>query len=356
MIPVVAVASLSRRQPQSGEGREQAVADQPAKTRADAIEAFAAMLRSLRESVGNPSFREMSGRSRAISHTTLHEAAQGHRLPSWATTAEFVKACGADPAEYRERWRQADQLIKSVNSLNAPARDSQSRSSAGTAIPAAGGPDRRTIQVAIGAEPAQLETAAEVDGDRVPVPRRRRLRFALTAVAVVCVIAVAAVVAVLTVWSGRDSPGGNRHAPDSKPKPALSPADCPVHQRNPPAAAPAHPGDASAFVADITLPDCSHIQRGQTAIKVWRLKNVGKVPWLGYSLRRLDSPQQSNECQTIADVPIDNTPPGHLVDIRTEITAPKSPGFCFARFKMVDASGRLAFPGSRPVNFQVIVD
>jgi Ig-like domain from next to BRCA1 gene len=356
MIAVVAVASLSRRQPQSGEGRELAVADQAAKTRAEAIEAFAADLRGLRESVGNPSFREMSGRSRAISHTTLHEAAQGHRLPSWATTVEFVKACGADPAEYRERWRQADQLIKSVNALNAPARDSQSRSSAGAAISAAGGPDRHTIQVAIGGEPGQLETAAEVPGDRGPVSRRRRLRFVLTAAAVLSVIAVAAVVAVFTVWSGRDSPAGHRNPPNSKPRAALSPADCPVHQRNPPPAAPTHAGDASAFVADITLPDCSHIHRGQTAVKVWRLKNVGKVPWRGYSLRRLDSPQQSNECQTIAEVPIDDTAPGHLVDIRTEITAPKSPGFCFARFKMVDAAGRLAFPGSRPVNFQLIVD
>jgi hypothetical protein len=26
------------------------------------------------------------------------------------------------------------------------------------------------------------------------------------------------------------------------------------------------------------------------------------------------------------------------------------------RFKMVDASGKVAFPGNRPVNFQVIVE
>ncbi len=335
------------------------MADQPARTRADAIEAFAAALRNLRESVGNPSFRELSGRSRAISHTTLHEAAQGHRLPSWATTVEFVKACGADPAEYRDRWQQADQLIKSVTSLrlNTPERDSEPHSSAGTAIAAAGGADRRTIQVAIGRDPAPLERSTEAGADLAPLSRRRRrLRLALTAAVVFVVVAAAAVAAVLTVWSGPDSPRGKRNSPGSAPRAALSPADCPVHQRNPSPAPPAHAGDASAFVADITLPDCSHIPRGRTAIKVWRLKNVGKVAWLGYSLRRLDSPQQSNECQTIADVPIDDTPPGHLVDIRTEITAPKRPGFCFARFKMVDASGQLAFPGSRPVNFQIIVD
>ncbi|TDD71495.1 hypothetical protein E1293_33555, partial [Actinomadura darangshiensis] len=75
---------------------------------AEAIAEFAAALRELRNSVGNPPFRELSGRSGAISHTTLHEATKGNRLPSWGTTAEFVKACGADPAAYRERWEKAN--------------------------------------------------------------------------------------------------------------------------------------------------------------------------------------------------------------------------------------------------------
>jgi hypothetical protein len=95
---------------------------------------------------------------------------------------------------------------------------------------------------------------------------------------------------------------------------------------------------------------------GQTATKIWRLKNAGKVPWTGYSLHRLDLPQQRNQCQTISDIPIDDTAPGTLVDIRTDVTAPKNPGFCFVRFKMVDASGHVVFPGSRPVNLQVIID
>lgn len=74
------------------------------RARAEVIGDFAAALRELRKSVGNPPFREMSGRSGAISHTTLHEATKGNRLPSWGTTVEFVKACGADPAAYRESW------------------------------------------------------------------------------------------------------------------------------------------------------------------------------------------------------------------------------------------------------------
>jgi hypothetical protein len=51
-----------------------------------------------------------------------------------------------------------------------------------------------------------------------------------------------------------------------------------------------------------------------------------------------------------------DTPPGELVDIKVQITAPMTKGFCFVRFKMLDASGNFAFPGSRPVNFQLVVD
>jgi hypothetical protein len=355
-------------QPQPGEGREFGVVDQAAKTRAEAIEGFAVVLRDLRESVGNPAFREMSGRSRAISHTTLHEAAQGNRLPSWSTTVEFVKACGADPAEYRERWEQANRAVRSATT---PASDAVSRPTAGLAVPAAGMTDRRAIHVAIGPEPAPPDPSSDglssvdppappdeaVDGDAPlpPAPRvRRRLRFVLPAVAAIVVAAVAVVV--VAVRSGSDSPGGKPSGSGQSLKAQLSPADCPVHSSNPPAAPPAHSGDASAFIADITLPDCTHIRRDMTATKVWRLKNIGKVHWTGYSLHRLDIPEQRNQCQTISDVPIDDTAPGDLVDIRTVITAPKKPGFCFARFKMVDASGHVAFPGSRPVNFQLIVD
>lgn len=326
------------------------MADGAARARAEAIEGFAAVLRDLRDSVGNPSFREMSGRSRAISHTTLHEAAQGHRLPSWATTVEFVKACGADPGDYRERWEQATRAVRSAR----PSRP------LGFAIPAAGLAERRAIHVPIDVPDDAPDDAPDDDDDEfaasAPPTRRWFTRRGAAALAAAAVVAVAVVVIVVTVNAGTDS-GQHGGSPSAHPlKAQPSPADCPMHAKNPPPAPPAHRGDASAFIADITLPDCTHLRRGQTAIKVWRFKNAGTVPWTGYTLHRLDLPQQRNQCQTISDLPIDDTRPGELVDIRTAVTAPKNPGFCYVRFKMVDAAGHVAFPGSRPVNFQLIVD
>ncbi|PZG26133.1 hypothetical protein C1I98_34105, partial [Spongiactinospora gelatinilytica] len=114
-------------------------------------------------------------------------------------------------------------------------------------------------------------------------------------------------------------------------------------------------GDASVFMGDITLGDCTHVGPGKTVRKVWRLKNTGTVHWKGYSLRRLE-PQQPDQCQTPAEVPVKETAPGKLVDIRVDITTPTKPGFCFVRFKMMNAAKELVFPGSRPINFQLIID
>nr|WP_225311479.1 NBR1-Ig-like domain-containing protein [Microbispora cellulosiformans] len=301
--------------------------------RAEAIEDFAAALRQLRKSVGNPPFREMSGRSGAISHTTLHEATKGNRLPSWETTTEFVKACGADPAAYRERWERANLAVRSAGAgLEAFATD-------------------------VASQPPR--PAGEIAGDVRPVPSapggRGRFRPRPAALAVAAVGAATAVLVVVAVNRGSGTDGHGLDPSESPSNSGLSAADCPVHATNPPSSPPAHEGDSAKFIGDITLPDCTRVGPRQTLTKVWRLKNAGTVPWKGYSLHRLDLPQRPDQCQTVSDVPIKDTRPGEMVDIRTEITTPSKPGLCYVRFKMMEGSGRVAFPGGRPLNFQVIV-
>jgi hypothetical protein len=166
----------------------------------------------------------------------------------------------------------------------------------------------------------------------------------------------AVVLIVVAVNHGSGADGHSLNPSESPSKTGLSAADCPVRATNPPWSPPAHEGDSAKFIGDITLPDCTHLGPGRTKTKVWRLKNAGTVPWKGYSLHRLDLPQRPDQCQTISDVPIKDTRPGDTVDIRTDITTPRNPGLCYVRFKMMDGSGRVAFPGGRPLNFQIIVD
>jgi len=175
---------------------------------------------------------------------------------------------------------------------------------------------------------------------------------------VAAAVGVGAAVLITPVVSPDSDSGSEGRTPEpsgSPSKTALSAADCPVRAANPPWEPPAREGDSAAFIGDITLPDCTRVGFGQTTAKIWRLKNTGSVRWKGYSLRRLDS-EKSGRCQTPSDIPIEDTPPGETVDIRTDITTSRKPGFCYARFKMMNGSGRVAFPGGRPLNFQVIVE
>ncbi|GLX05485.1 hypothetical protein Misp03_24120 [Microbispora sp. NBRC 16548] len=345
--------------------------DMPA--RAEAIEDFAAALRELRKSVGNPPFREMSGRSGAISHTTLHEATKGNRLPSWETTVEFVKACGADPAAYRERWERANLAVRSASAGDPSSRAGTlgARPPDGFEASATDVAEGRTVHSTTGSQaprwagetPASLPTPqhGEFAGDVRPGPSapggRGRFRPTRPAAAALAVTAagVATVLIAVAVDRGSGSDGHGLNPSGSPSKTGLSAADCPVRATNPPWSPPAHEGDSAKFIGDITLPDCTRVGPRQTVTKVWRLKNAGTVAWKGYSLHRLDLPQQPDQCQTVSDVPIKDTRPGEMVDIRTAITTPSKPGLCYVRFKMMDGSGRVAFPGGRPLNFQVIV-
>ncbi|MFI0485317.1 NBR1-Ig-like domain-containing protein [Actinomadura sp. 9N215] len=358
------------------------------KDRDRAIAGFAALLRGLRVSAGTPSFREMAGRSRAISHTTLHEAAQGNRLPSWATTAEFIKACGADPADYRDRWEAANQVVRAVSAgvraqapLSSPPPSDPGLASASAVdrLPAAtdqptaadnsddrlrqpGGTPAPAVAQEGGAPGSAAEGGASQSASReggAPASAVReggaprsvlpRHRSAVIGASVVGTAAVIVAGAFLVQRFTDDQPSSLdvRNATS---------ADCPVRQQNPPPSPPAQKGDLADFVSDITLPDCTHIARGSTVEKVWRFRNKGTVRWHGYTLHRIDLPQRRGQCQTVVDTPIPETPPGGLVDIRTWVTAPAEQGFCFVRFKMLDSDGNVAFPGSRPLNFQVIVD
>lgn len=136
---------------------------------------------------------------------------------------------------------------------------------------------------------------------------------------------------------------------------ATASGGCPIRQPNPAPAAPLHPGDHATFIADVTAPDCSTVKAGSTFVKTWRFRNAGTVAWNGYALHRVDGPQTRNDCQTISDVEVPRTAPGGTVDIKTEVTAPERAGFCFVRFRLYDGAGRLAFPGGKPVYFQVFV-
>lgn len=245
------------------------------------VDAFAADLAKLRAGAGNPSFRRMAERSGRISHTTLHEAATGARFPSWETTREFVKACGADEDPWRARWEDLKGL----------------------------------------AEPApELESELVADS---AAPTRPRSLFVLVGVGV-AVLMVAAVVLVRSKTVLVDT-GGRI------------------------------PGDASTFIADVTVPDGAEVRVDQTVLKVWDVQNTGSVPWHDRYLQRMDLPAAPGSCGTPDRVLIGDTAPGEHAMISVTVRTPASPGRCWIGWKMVDASGNQFFASRRPLYLLITV-
>ena len=270
---------------------------------------FADELRRLRLNAGNPSFRAMASHAHSVSHTTLHEAVTGRRLPTWPTTCAFVEACGGDAAEWRARWQAA-----ATASEPGKGPETELRRSADT------GP-------------------TPIVGEDAKPGASGRAGCLLAAVATGCAITGAGA----TLYAVQHAHGG---------RPAARPSRATVSTT---ALSPLHPGDRSVFLSDITVPDGTRVKTGEHFEKVWEIGNVGSVTWHGRFLERgEDKPGQAG-CETPSRVPIADTAPGQRVRISVPVKAPASPGTCWIWWKMVDAEDRLLLPGARPVFFSVTV-
>ncbi|MEH0580288.1 nSTAND1 domain-containing NTPase [Streptomyces sp. B21-108] len=80
--------------------------ESPLDPSAGPVARFAAELRKLRAAAGSPTYRVMAQRA-GQGTSTLSQAAGGERLPTLPVVLAYVRACGGDPEEWEERWRQA---------------------------------------------------------------------------------------------------------------------------------------------------------------------------------------------------------------------------------------------------------
>lgn len=120
-----------------------------------------------------------------------------------------------------------------------------------------------------------------------------------------------------------------------------------------PPAGPAVPGDGSRFIGDITIPDGSSVELGETFVKVWEIQNSGTVVWRQRFLQRDDLPASPDGCRTPDRIPVGDTLPNERVKISVTVTAPNKAATCMVKWKMVDPDGRQFFPTARPIYFLV---
>ncbi|PBC92414.1 WD40 repeat protein [Streptomyces sp. Ag82_O1-15] len=89
------------------------------------VQRFAFELRKLRQDTGRLTYSVMAQRT-DYSVATLSRAAAGDQLPSLAVALAYVRACGADPEEWEERWhaaaREAAAELEDGDDTDAPYR------------------------------------------------------------------------------------------------------------------------------------------------------------------------------------------------------------------------------------------
>jgi YD repeat-containing protein len=93
--------------------------------------------------------------------------------------------------------------------------------------------------------------------------------------------------------------------------------------------------DCSTYVSDVTIPDDTKMQPGQTFNKVWRLKNCGDTTW-GSSYRAVRTSGSFGP----SSFTIPSTAPGAEMDVGADMTAPTSAGTHEASYKIEGPNGR----------------
>lgn len=94
--------------------------------------------------------------------------------------------------------------------------------------------------------------------------------------------------------------------------------------------------DSAQFVSDLTIPDGTSLAPGANFTKTWRLSNNGTCTWsTSYTVVWVGGDQMGT---TSVKIPV-NVPPGQMVDISVNLTAPAAAGHYKSLWKLSNPSG-----------------
>lgn len=117
-------------------------------------------------------------------------------------------------------------------------------------------------------------------------------------------------------------------------------------------------GDASTFVGD-TIPHGTAMTPGEYFTKEWRIRNSGKVPWVGRQLERQGPLTGPGLITSPRYVPVPDTKPGKVAIISAKLRAPSYDCTSIAYFKMMRTTKEgltaLCFPSDYQLGLDVLV-
>jgi len=110
--------------------------------------------------------------------------------------------------------------------------------------------------------------------------------------------------------------------------------------------------DSAILVEDVTYPDNTRVNAGETFTKTWKLQNVGTCTWTGYTVAFVDGERMGSP----DTVPVPETERSKPVDVSVELTAPSADGTYRGNFELHNAAGEAVLIGTESIFWvQVIV-
>ena len=100
--------------------------------------------------------------------------------------------------------------------------------------------------------------------------------------------------------------------------------------------APPNCTKSAVLLRDVTIPDNTQMQAGETFTKTWEFQNNGTCPWVDYSIQFAAGDQMD----AALSAPIPVTLPKELVQISIELTAPSANGSYTGYFTLNDENGK----------------
>ena len=104
-----------------------------------------------------------------------------------------------------------------------------------------------------------------------------------------------------------------------------------------PAVTPTSSCDAASFITDVTYPDGTEVNAGDSFTKTWRLRNVGSCSWTpSYALVFTGGEAMAGPA---AQSLVGNVNPGQTVDVSVALTAPAADGTHTGNWALRNAAG-----------------
>ena len=109
--------------------------------------------------------------------------------------------------------------------------------------------------------------------------------------------------------------------------------------------------DSAILVEDVTYPDNTTVNAGETFTKTWQLQNVGTCTWTGYTVAFVDGERMGSP----DSVPVPETEKGKPVDVSVDLTAPSADGTYRGNFELRNADDQPVLIGTESIFWVQIV-